>query len=183
MGSAAIVVAGYGTLRSAFDRGGELQFVGDNLKVAGIPARPRVIVEIGPEGPRPLVSSIGEIAHEIPPRAVSPMVTALVAAVRTWIDGPGTDSLMVESVRAQLRSTAARIERLRKGAEFLGVATDDATQEFHDLRWAWLLAEYARRVLDDPAAVTRAVNLSFGWRGTEDELVAAVTDDHSVGGA
>jgi len=47
MSLSAVITTRYGELRSRLDRHGELQFVGDGLQVAGIPAKPRVTVEIG----------------------------------------------------------------------------------------------------------------------------------------
>ena len=176
MSLSALSTTSYGELRSRLDRHGELQFVGDGLRVAGIPAKPRVVVEIGPAGPRPLFVSAGsETGPELPYQEVGPLATALVAAVRAWLAGPGTDAVVLESVAAQLRSAAARHNRLRLGAPVLGIAPAEAIPESYRVRWAWLLAEYARRTLDDSAAMERAVRLSGDWAGSADELIAAAT--------
>jgi hypothetical protein len=175
--ASAIIVTRYGELRSFLDRTGELEFVGADLRVAGVAVKPRVTVEIGPDGPRPLLTSTGaEVGPEIPHREFAPLAAALVAAVRAWVDGPDTDAVVLDSVRTQLRTMAVRHDRLRHGAEILGVPPTGAIPEFYRVRWAGLLAEYARRTLDDRAALELAVGLVDHWSGTGDQLLAAATD-------
>ncbi len=68
--------------------------------------------------------------------------------------------MVLGSVRAQLRGLAVRRACFRNDSDLLGSPSGDLVPEFCRVRWGWLLAEYARRVLADPGAVRRAIALA-----------------------
>lgn len=65
----AVIMTAYGMLRSTQNRDGELVFRSDQLNADGVTTAARVTVEIGPSGPRPLFTPLGDDLARLSARA------------------------------------------------------------------------------------------------------------------